>query len=365
MKLKLTLKKMYLLFVLFISLISLNLEAQNNINPYKYIATLTFDGTDNFDSGETNFPVSSIFNTTQDANNDSVISVEDNLENIVLFSIGDSIYGTGRTGLTNRGYNDQQPAVYFHFVETPDYNVYEYWLYYADNNWANNHEHDWEKYFIYVQDTTPIYIMLSNHIFFNTFSWYEISTDNSHPVIGVEGGSHAMKTSIEDGVQIRYNGEITQNNGSLNSADSLIIPWIIYSNDSNIINITPFIQSPDTFYGGDPEYSAGEYQEPYLAPWLRDEWDNPPSVATSINDNMIKNTVKIYPNPTNDLITIENTAFAEDEIISIYNIHGQLLLQQETKQAKTEIDISNLAKGVYVVKLGNTDGVSVQKFIKQ
>ncbi|MBN4051383.1 T9SS type A sorting domain-containing protein [bacterium AH-315-M05] len=268
---------------LFILLFYFHLKCfpQNNpIDPYKYIATLRFDGEDFFDSGERDFPLSFMFNTTQDANNDSLIDVEDNVENLVRFSIGDSIYGTGRTGLPNRGPNDQRPAVYFHFVQTPNYDVYEYWLYYADNDWLTDHEHDWERYYVYVQDTSPVYIRISNHSDFFTFSWCEIPKDDGHPYIGVDGGSHAMKMSNEDGVKIRYNGEISKNNGRLDFGDSLTIPWIIYSNDSNVLNSVTYIQYPDTFYYGDPVYftNSDEWGDPRDAPWKRDVWDTLPPV---------------------------------------------------------------------------------------
>ena len=251
-----------------------------NIDPYKYIATLEFDGKDFFDSGEQNFPHSFSFNTTQDANNDGIINVEDNLENLIRFAIGNYLYGTGRSGLTNRGPNDQRPVVYFHFVQGPFYDVYEYWLYYADNDWLNDHEHDWEKYYVYVKDTMPIYIMISSHDNFNLFSWCEISKDDGHPVIKVDGGSHAMGKGSQDGVVIRYNGEISKNNGQLDVGDSAAIPWIIYSNDFNVFNAISYIQSPDTFFYGDPEYSSNsnEWGDPRDAPWKRVEWDNPPTV---------------------------------------------------------------------------------------
>ena len=250
------------------------------VDPQKYIATLEFDGTDWLDEGETNYPMSYRYNTAQDANSDGEIDTEDNLENYVRFTIGDSIYGTGRTGLANRGPNDQRPSLYFHFIRTPHYDVYEYWLYYPDNDWLNDHEHDWEKYYVYVQDTTPFYVCISSHISFTGYSWCEILHDNNHSLIGVDGGSHGMKTGSEDGVKIRYNGEISENNGTLIYGDSLTIPWIIYSNAPNVLGAVPYIQSPDTFYYGDPYYitNSNEYGDPNPAPWIRTEWDNPPSV---------------------------------------------------------------------------------------
>ncbi|PCJ88443.1 MAG: hypothetical protein COA57_03450 [Flavobacteriales bacterium] len=270
--------KRFLLLPLWLWVYNYGLSQNAVIDPYRFIATLQFDGQDFFDSGEKNFPLSYTFNTVQDGNGDGSIDPDDALENLVLISIGDSIYGTGRTGLANRGPNDQRPAVYFHHVQRANYTVYEYWLYYADNDWVNDHEHDWEKYYVYVQDTTPVHVKISNHSSFDTYSWCEMSLDANHPIIGVDGGSHAMKKDTEDGVQIRYNGEISLNGGQLDAGAGSTIPWVVYSNDLNVLNVVSYTQSPDTFFYGDPEYmtNSNEYGDARDAPWKRSEWDDPP-----------------------------------------------------------------------------------------
>ena len=75
----------------------------------------------------------------------------------------------------------------------------------------------------------------------------------------------------------------------------------------------------------------------------------------------------IYPNPANDNITIENTSLnnIKDAMISIYNIQGQLLIQQPMSQAKTNIDIAGLARGMYFVEVNTENGVAVKKFLKE
>ena len=254
-------------------------EAQNPIDPYKYLATLEFDGED-FSlptQVENVFPVRFDFNTTQDANNDGQINPEDNLENIIPYAIGYNITGTGRTGISNRGPNDQRPAVYYHYVDIYPWRVHQYWLYYADNDWLNNHEHDWEFYFVYTINGVPTHVGYSAHGLITIETWCNIQKDlydPSHPRIGVDGGSHAMKNSDEDGVRIRFDGFIERRNGRLNF-DTATIPWVIYSNDPNVINAVPYTQYPDTFWYEDPFYGGNEYGDPRQAPWLRTRWTNP------------------------------------------------------------------------------------------
>lgn len=270
--------KPVLIFTILFLLIGKFSFSQPTVNPSKYLATLTFDGNSLFDNGETCFPQSFYFNTTQDGNKDGKINVEDNLENLVLYSIGDSVTGTGRTGLTDRGPNDQRPAIYFHYDTVGIYQVYEYWLYYADNDWINNHEHDWEKYFVYVQNDVPKYIMLSHHHSVSFYAWESFPKENGFPIIGVHRGSHAMHNSAQDGVKISAEGKITSNTGKLLVGNNQIIPWIIYSNDKNVVDAISYSQELETFFYGDPIYfgNGNEMGDPNLSPWKRVEWNNPP-----------------------------------------------------------------------------------------
>lgn len=82
--------------------------------------------------------------------------------------------------------------------------------------------------------------------------------------------------------------------------------------------------------------------------------------------------VPLYPNPAQDFITIR-LAQKEMKSIKIYNVSGQLLLEQEVVYSfnnaefimETEFDISNLPTGFYAVQIqGINDEVQVHKFSK-
>lgn len=259
------------------------------IDPYQHLATLRFDNAYRdylIRKKERFFPVSFSFNTMQDGNGDGAVNTEDACENIVKYAIGDSIYGTGRTGLSGRGPNDQRPAVYFHFVKSGGYDVYEYWLYYADNDFLNNHEHDWEKYFVYVKDSIPVYVCISSHNKFNMFKWSDLMKDQGHVIIGVYGGSHAMGKKDKKGVEIRFNGLISKRAGKLDVGDGKRLSWKIYSNDANINKVIPFVQTTECFYSGDPVYNTfpglsngNEMKDCNSAPWKRKEWEHPPPLS--------------------------------------------------------------------------------------
>jgi hypothetical protein len=86
------------------------------------------------------------------------------------------------------------------------------------------------------------------------------------------------------------------------------------------------------------------------------------SSITGIRELAANNILHIYPNPANDKLSIESLQKATIEIL---NIQGQIILQQLIQQGKTYIDISGLAKGVYILRLSNNDKTEVTRIIKE
>jgi uncharacterized repeat protein (TIGR03803 family) len=84
-----------------------------------------------------------------------------------------------------------------------------------------------------------------------------------------------------------------------------------------------------------------------------------------IIENTDLDNINIYPNPANDILTVEGTELIKETILSVYNLQGQLLLKQTVKQAKEEINISGLAKGIYLLKVSNRENIKVKKFVKE
>jgi len=83
------------------------------------------------------------------------------------------------------------------------------------------------------------------------------------------------------------------------------------------------------------------------------------NVPSLLNKN---NGLTVYPNPAINNITIETL---QKSIMEILNIQGQSILQQQIQQGKTDVDISGLAKGVYILRLNNNDKAAVTKIVKE
>ena len=69
--------------------------------------------------------------------------------------------------------------------------------------------------------------------------------------------------------------------------------------------------------------------------------------------------VSVYPNPANDIVTIESNDF-ELEKVEVYNSFGSLVLSDENSN---EINVVDLVSGVYFVKAYSGDSILTRKLI--
>ena len=91
--------------------------------------------------------------------------------------------------------------------------------------------------------------------------------------------------------------------------------------------------------------------------------------ATGIPTQQLSQAVTIYPNPANNkLIVIASGAKYhgyKQSVAKIYTLQGQLLLQETVTPENPTIDISELAEGLYILKLTGSTGTTVAKFVKE
>ena len=80
--------------------------------------------------------------------------------------------------------------------------------------------------------------------------------------------------------------------------------------------------------------------------------------STASVDSSDFETFKMYPNPTNkNTLYFKNT---KDINISIYNALGQIVKSENISENKNNIDISNLSKGIFIIKI-NFGGTNISK----
>ncbi|MFC1731129.1 SBBP repeat-containing protein [candidate division KSB1 bacterium] len=88
--------------------------------------------------------------------------------------------------------------------------------------------------------------------------------------------------------------------------------------------------------------------------------------ATFIADNSLFSFVSVFPNPTNETVNIQ--LGNGDQQITIYDTQGQLVYQEylniKSDQIRKEIDISQLPKALYLIKVIGDRGVKLGKVLK-
>ena len=80
-----------------------------------------------------------------------------------------------------------------------------------------------------------------------------------------------------------------------------------------------------------------------------------------------KDKILVYPNPSNDIITVElqELKSVQSYMISIYDIKGQLINDFLTSGNKTNIDVSAFSGGIYIVKAKRGNFITTGKFVKK
>ena len=79
--------------------------------------------------------------------------------------------------------------------------------------------------------------------------------------------------------------------------------------------------------------------------------------TTGINE-VAEGEVNVYPNPATTVINIDN---AEGAQVSVFDINGRMITNVESASANQTIDASNLAKGMYIVRIANGNNVITKK----
>ena len=144
---------------------------------------------------------------------------------------------------------------------------------------------------------------------------------------------------------------------------------ITVSNEAS--NLTCFNENMSIYFGGDVpgsiEYYNGWFDN--IAIWTRsltqqEIIDLYESEILSTNTANYESNINIYPNPANDHIAIDfgNLDNVEDWSIKIINILGQEVLSQPMNTDK--INVSELSKGVYIIRISDGVNQADKKFIK-
>lgn len=83
----------------------------------------------------------------------------------------------------------------------------------------------------------------------------------------------------------------------------------------------------------------------------------------SRGDFATDSSVRIYPNPAKDVVTVAGSA--ELKSIQLYDVQGRLLQSVAASGLQSSVNVSSLPKGVYFVKAFTEKGTKLEKIIKE
>jgi hypothetical protein len=76
--------------------------------------------------------------------------------------------------------------------------------------------------------------------------------------------------------------------------------------------------------------------------------------TVGVAENEKEDGFRVYPVPSSGVINITNGDYTAENRISIMNLSGQLVYQDELVSEYKKLDISHLEKGIYLVKIGTS-----------
>ena len=82
-------------------------------------------------------------------------------------------------------------------------------------------------------------------------------------------------------------------------------------------------------------------------------------VPDNINEAYVEKTVKVFPNPANDFVSVSS----ENNInkIEVFNLLGEKIYVSEPQQTNYNIYTSDYTNGLYLIKIKTDKGETIKK----
>jgi hypothetical protein len=84
-------------------------------------------------------------------------------------------------------------------------------------------------------------------------------------------------------------------------------------------------------------------------------------------DAIVNNTftLNLFPNPTSSILKVWIEGAEQKAQIRVYDIMGKLVMQQATTTTLTQLNVSKLPAGIYMLNVNNGKQTKAAKFVKE
>jgi hypothetical protein len=85
--------------------------------------------------------------------------------------------------------------------------------------------------------------------------------------------------------------------------------------------------------------------------------------AKSMDNAKNENEINLYPNPTNGVFQVQLGTVTNGNL-EVLDYTGKIVLKQNINGNALQLDISEMPKGMYIIKVNSTNAQQVSKIIK-
>ena len=100
---------------------------------------------------------------------------------------------------------------------------------------------------------------------------------------------------------------------------------------------------------------------------IKYNWDKACDYSTiSVEEQINHSKIRVFPNPVSDILHLKIEDFNQARTFRLYDLSGQLALEQNIAESATSLDLSTLPKGMYFYELADKGNrISQGKIVKQ
>ena len=125
------------------------------------------------------------------------------------------------------------------------------------------------------------------------------------------------------------------------------------TNSYNIVGLTP-----ETTYEIEVQANCGD--------GAVSEWSSTVTVTTTVGiESWLESSVNLYPNPAKEYVDIRVDGNVNVTSMEVYDVYGKLINAMNVVETPTRINVSNLANGMYFVRVNTEAGMVTKTFVKK